>query len=176
MNNEYQHWRMETDRDHVLWLFLDRAGAPLNTLSSEVFDEFSLLIADIIKQAPKAVILASGKEKGFIAGADVSQFSDLKDTDEAFALIRKAQIVLDQFEALPMPTVAMISGFCLGGGCEIALACTYRVAEDIPATRIGLPEVKLGIQPGWGGTVRLPALVGAPAAMSIMLPGLDVAA
>lgn len=176
MTNTYQHWRMQQDEHGVLWLYLDRAGAPLNTLSSEVFDEFTAVIQDIKRLAPKAVILASGKDKGFIAGADVSQFSELKNSDEAFALIRKSQLVLDDFEALPMPTVAMISGFCLGGGCEVALACTYRVAEDTPSTRIGLPEVKLGIQPGWGGTVRLPALIGAPAAMNIMLPGADVAA
>ncbi|OGO91600.1 MAG: crotonase [Coxiella sp. RIFCSPHIGHO2_12_FULL_42_15] len=173
---QYKHWRMETDNENVLWLYMDRQDTAVNSLSRDVFDEFDRMIKDIIQRAPSAVILASGKKKGFIAGADVTQFSSLKNTDEAFDLIRQAQIVLDRFEALPMPTVAMISGFCLGGGCEVALSCTYRVAEDIPSTRIGLPEVKLGIQPGWGGTVRLPALIGAPAAMKIMLPGADLSA
>ena len=169
--NQYKHWRMQEEENGVLWLIMDRHGTSVNSLSREVFDEFDAVISDIQKQNPKAVILTSGKPKGFIAGADISQFSSLKNADEAYDLIRQAQVVLDKFEALPMPTVAMISGFCLGGGCEVALACTYRVAEDIPSTRIGLPEVKLGIQPGWGGTVRLPALIGAVKAMGIILPG-----
>ncbi len=168
---KYKHWRTETDKDDILWVFIDREGAAVNSLNREVFDEFEQVISDILEQNPSSVILASGKKRGFIAGADISQFSSLTNTDEAFELIRHSQLVLDKLEALPMPTVAMISGFCLGGGCEVALACTYRVAEDIPSTRIGLPETNLGIQPGWGGTVRLPKLIGATEAMKIILPG-----
>lgn len=170
-DEKYKHWHYEVDSDQILWLWLDREGTAVNSLSREVFDEFENVIGDIVNENPKAVILGSAKSSGFIAGADVSQFSHLKTTDEAYELIRQAQIVLDKFEALPMPTVAMISGFCLGGGCELALACTYRVAEDIPSTRIGLPEVNLGIHPGWGGTVRLPKLIGTPLAMGVILQG-----
>lgn len=167
----YKHWKFSKDSDNILWLTLDRADAKVNSLNDEVFDEFDKVLDDVKAENPVGMILQSGKTTGFIAGADITQFTALKDESEAFNLIRKAQLVLDKLAALPMPTLAIISGFCLGGGCETALACTYRIAEDIPSTRIGLPEVKLGIIPGWGGTVRLPKLLGAPAAMSIMLPG-----
>lgn len=173
---KYKHWKMETDEDRILWLTIDRADAKVNSMNREVFAEFDHVLDDVAQQNPAGVIILSGKNTGFIAGADITQFTSLSNTDEAFDLIRQAQLVLDKLEALPMPTVAMISGFCLGGGCEVALACRYRVAEDNDTTKIGLPEVKLGIHPGWGGTVRLPRLIGAPAAMKIMLPGSAVPA
>lgn len=172
----YKHWRMETDQDRILWLTIDRGDAKVNSMNREVFDEFDSVLDDVAQQNPAAVVIVSGKKTGFIAGADITQFTSLTNTDEAFGLIRQAQLVLDKLEALPMPTVAMINGFCLGGGCEVALACRYRIAEDSNTTKIGLPEVKLGIHPGWGGTVRMPKLVGAPAAMKIMLPGSAVPA
>lgn len=171
VEQKYKHWKMETDQERILWLTIDRDGAKVNSMNREVFDEFDRVLDDVAQQNPAAVIILSGKKTGFIAGADITQFTALTNTDDAFDLIRQAQLVLDKLEALPMPTVAMISGFCLGGGCEVALACRYRVAEDNDATKIGLPEVKLGIHPGWGGTVRMPRLVGASAAMKIMLPG-----
>jgi len=167
----YQHWRLETDKDNILWLTFDRAGKSANTLSREVLTELDRIIAQIELEKPRAVVLCSGKKKGFIAGADISQFVDLKTVQAAFDLIRQAQIIFDRWEALSIPTIAMISGFCLGGGTEFALACRYRLIDDEPATRIGLPEVKLGIHPGWGGTVRLPRLIGAPKAMGVMLTG-----
>ncbi|ACJ20446.1 3-hydroxyacyl-CoA dehydrogenase NAD-binding domain-containing protein [Coxiella burnetii] len=172
----YKHWKIKTDKDGILWLTLDREDTSVNSMNREVFTEFNKVLDEIAAQNPIAVILQSGKKKGFIAGADIKQFTDLKNKNEAFDLIRQAQLVLDKLEALPMPTVAMISGFCLGGGLEVALACRYRVAEDNESTLIGLPEVKLGIHPGWGGTVRLPKLIGAPKAMEIMLPGAAVPA
>ena len=115
---EYQHWKLDTDKDNILWLTLDRAGKSTNSLSREVFDEFDKIIDAIDENKISGVVIRSGKKKGFIAGADISQFLDLKTEDEAFDLIRQAQIVLDKLEALSVPTVAMISGFCLGGGCE----------------------------------------------------------
>ncbi len=172
----YKHWKIKTDKDGILWLTLDREDTSVNSMNREVFTEFNKVLDEIAAQNPIAVILQSGKKKGFIAGADIKQFTDLKNKNEAFDLIRQAQLVLDKLEALPMPTVAMISGFCLGGGLEVALACRYRVAEDNESTLIGLPEVKLGIHPGWGGTVRLSKLIGAPKAMEIMLPGAAVPA
>jgi 3-hydroxyacyl-CoA dehydrogenase/enoyl-CoA hydratase/3-hydroxybutyryl-CoA epimerase len=150
--HNYKHWRMETDAEGILWLTFDRQGASVNAMNREVFDEFSRVIDDIAQQSPKAVVLLSGKSKGFIAGADITQFTSLQNSDEAFDLIRQAQLALDKLEALPMPTVAMINGFCLGGGLEVALACRYRVAEESDSTLIGLPEVKLGIHPGWASS------------------------
>ncbi len=171
MSQTYQHWRLETDLDRILWLTLDRANSPVNSLSKAVFDEFEKILTDIKADLPLGVVIVSGKKKGFIAGADVTQFTELKTQEQAFEVIRQAQLVLDQLEALPIPTLALINGFCLGGGTELALACRYRIACDVPETKIGLPEVKLGIHPGWGGTVRLPLLVGAPSAMQVMLTG-----
>lgn len=167
----YEHWNRHTDSQNICWLTLDRKGESVNSMNREVFNELDKILDDIKQKNPAGVIIASAKKSGFIAGADIKQFTNLKTVDEAFDLIRHSQLVLDKLEALPMPTVAMINGHCLGGGCELALACKYRVALEDPKTIIGLPEVKLGIHPGWGGTVRLPKLVGAIEAMKIMLPG-----
>src|SRR3989338_1951232 len=167
----YQHFKLNTDASNILWLTIDRANASANSLSREVFDELETILDEIAKQKPAGVVILSGKKKGFIAGADISQFTHLKSADEAFDLIRQAQVVLDKLAALRMPTVAMIQGFCLGGGLELALACRYRVAATTDDTKIGLPEIKLGIHPGWGGTVRLPNLIGVMQAMAMILPG-----
>jgi 3-hydroxyacyl-CoA dehydrogenase/enoyl-CoA hydratase/3-hydroxybutyryl-CoA epimerase len=167
----YQHFKLSTDSQNILWVTVDRANASANSLSREVFDELDRIIDEVRRNKPVGVVILSGKKKGFIAGADISQFTHLKTKGEAFDLIRQAQLVLDKLEALPMPTVAMIKGFCLGGGLELALACRYRVAAETSDTKIGLPEVKLGIHPGWGGTVRLPNLIGPVEAMKMILPG-----
>lgn len=167
----YQHWQLTTDKEDILWLTFDRQGKSANTFSKEVFQELEQIIQEIEAKQPAAVILRSGKKSGFIAGADITQFLHLQSEQEAFDLIRQGQLIFDRWEKLPVPTIAMISGFCLGGGTEFALACTYRVASEDAATKLGLPEVKLGIHPGWGGTVRLPKLIGAPKAMSVMLTG-----
>ncbi|MCX7121239.1 MAG: 3-hydroxyacyl-CoA dehydrogenase NAD-binding domain-containing protein [Gammaproteobacteria bacterium] len=171
MEKSYNNFKLQTDSSNILWLSIDRADASVNSLSREVFDELNTVLDDILRQNPAGVIVVSGKSKGFIAGADISQFTHLKTKKEAFDLIRQAQIVLDKLAALPMPTLAMIKGFCLGGGLELALACRYRIAADTADTKIGLPEIKLGIHPGWGGTVRLPNLIGVMEAMKMILPG-----
>lgn len=167
----YQHFKLQTDSSNILWLTIDRAGASANSLSRDVFDELNTVLDDIAERKLVGVIILSGKNTGFIVGADISQFTHLKTKQEAFDLIRQAQWVLDKLEALPMPTLAMIKGPCLGGGLELALACRYRIAADTPDTKIGLPEIKLGIHPGWGGTVRLPNLIGVIEAMKMILPG-----
>lgn len=172
----YQHFNCDTDSDNILWLAIDREGASVNSLSYAVFEELDAVIDEIIIHKPAGVIIYSAKKHGFVAGADITQFTKLKTVEEAYKIIRQAQVILDKLEALPMPTVAMIKGFALGGGCELALACTYRVAEEGRSTKIGLPEVKLGIHPGWAGTVRLPKLIGAIKAMSIILPGAALSA
>jgi 3-hydroxyacyl-CoA dehydrogenase/enoyl-CoA hydratase/3-hydroxybutyryl-CoA epimerase len=173
----YQHWRLDVDGDQILWLYFDRKEASVNTLNHEVMDELSQILDSLANDTKhKGLIIASAKENGFVAGADIAQFSQLKDIDEAVDLLRKGQTVFGKIYALKIPSVAMINGFCLGGGLELALACTYRVAEEGSKTRLGLPEVKLGIHPGWGGSVRLPRLIGAPQALELILSGRTVSA
>lgn len=167
----FHHWKLETDSDNILWLTFDREGKSANSMSREVFAELNQILDIVNQQSPRGVIFLSGKSSGFIAGADISEFTKLQTPDEAFELVRSAQVILDKIAALKMPTVAMISGFCMGGGTELALSCRYRVAEDSPKTTIGLPEILLGIQPGWGGTVRLPRLIGPIEAMKMILKG-----
>ena len=123
------------------------------------------------KENHHALIVGSSKATGFIAGADIETFKTVQDNNEGIALIKQGQSVFNRLAALPCPTVAMIDGICLGGGLELALACSYRVAEQTPKTRLGLPEVKLGIQPGWGGTLRLPRLINPLHALDMMLSG-----
>lgn len=172
----YDNWHYKIDEHKIMWLYIDRKDASVNSLNVAVFDEFDQLLSDIAGEQFTGLILSSTKKSGFVAGADISQFTHLKDEDEAFKIIRQAQLVLDKLEALSYPTVAIINGFCLGGGLELALACRYRIAEDQPKTQIGLPEVKLGIHPGWGGTVRLPRLIGAKDAIPLILSGKTLSA
>ncbi|MBB70907.1 MAG: crotonase [Legionellales bacterium] len=173
----YQHWSLAKDNDNILWLTLDRQDASVNTLNRAVIEEFNHCIEHVAQDREcQGLIIRSGKDTGFIAGADVEQFGKIKDINEAVDLVRQGQKVLDRLAALSMPTVAMIEGFCLGGGLELSLACRYRVAENSRKTRLGLPEVLLGIHPGWGGTVRLPQLIGILPAMDLILSGRTVSA
>lgn len=166
----YQNWRMETDADQIVWLYLDKKNEAVNTLDRSVMEELDSIVATLESDTTyKGVIIASGKKSGFILGADISQFTKFKDIQEATNVLKLGQRILARLEALKMPTVAMINGYCLGGGLELALACRYRVVEESNKTRLGLPEVKLGIHPGWGGTVRLPRLIGAPKALNLIL-------
>ncbi|WP_115709214.1 3-hydroxyacyl-CoA dehydrogenase NAD-binding domain-containing protein [Legionella sainthelensi] len=171
--NNYKHWELQQDRDNILWLGLNRIDTTVNSINEEVLDELNSLLYEV-SQNKNAIglIVYSAKEKGFIAGADVNAFSKFETTAQAVDFLRKGQAVFARLQALTIPSVAMIDGFCMGGGCELALACTYRVASDEKDTRIGLPEVMLGIHPGWGGTVRLPQLIGGFNALSqIILTG-----
>ena len=169
--NNLQHWRTEKDQDGILWCHLDQKNTSTNTVSSSVLDELETILKSLDDNLPKGVVILSGKSHGFIAGADVKEFTKIDTQDEALQLIQRGQRVYDRLEQLSCPTVALINGFCLGGGLELALACDYRIADDDPKIKLGLPEVKLGIHPGFGGTVRLPRLIGAPNAMDMMLTG-----
>jgi 3-hydroxyacyl-CoA dehydrogenase/enoyl-CoA hydratase/3-hydroxybutyryl-CoA epimerase len=174
---QYQNWRLTTDEYQIVWLYLDKNNSSVNTLDFNVMDELSRIIDLLaVDHATKGVVILSGKKTGFIAGADISQFTKFKDIDDATAILTLGQGILNKLEALKMPTVALIEGFCLGGGLELALACRYRIAEEGPKTRIGLPEVKLGIHPGWGGSVRLPRLIGATQGMQLVMSGSTVSA
>jgi 3-hydroxyacyl-CoA dehydrogenase/enoyl-CoA hydratase/3-hydroxybutyryl-CoA epimerase len=169
---EYQNWQSHLEDKGVLWLGIDRHNSSVNSLNKEVLQELDAILDEIITDTSiSSVIIYSKKKTGFIAGADISQFTEIKTTQDAFNLIRQGQLVFDKLAALPKPTVAMIEGFCLGGGLELALACRYRVAEDSHGTRLGLPEVHLGLQPGWGGSIRLPLLIGGPKAMRLIATG-----
>ena len=169
--NKWQHWSCETDENNIAWVIIDRHGEKTNTLSREVVAEFAEVVEYLESSKPSGVVLSSGKSSGFIFGADINEFLALKEEADAYDLIHTTQSLLDRWESLPVPTVAIISGMCLGGGFEVALATRYRVANTDTGTRFGLPEVKLGIQPGWGGTVRLPRLIGALQAMPLLLSG-----
>jgi 3-hydroxyacyl-CoA dehydrogenase / enoyl-CoA hydratase / 3-hydroxybutyryl-CoA epimerase len=167
----YKHWRLVTDKQ-MLWLYFDKQGTSVNTINMEVMEELAHILDFLATdKTHQGLVIASGKKNGFIAGADIAQFQQLKDIDQAARLLRQGQQIFAQLASLSMPSVAMIDGFCLGGGMELALACTYRVAEESAKTRLGLPEVKLGIHPGWGGTVRLPRLIGALPALNMILSG-----
>lgn len=171
-----QHWLAQMRDDGVLVLSLDRAGESVNALSQDVLIELDALVERIQIDPPKGVVFRSAKDSGFIAGADIKEFQGFDQKGTVAGALKRGQQVFQRVAALPCPTVAAIHGFCMGGGTELALACDYRVASNDPSTRIGLPEVQLGIYPGWGGSVRLPRLIGAPAAMDMMLTGRAVRA
>ncbi len=166
-----QHWTLTHGDDGIATLILDKAGASVNTLSADVLAEFAGVLDELDAAPPKALVIRSGKASGFIAGADVDEFRAARTADEGLAIVRRGYELFDRLANVAYPTLAVIKGFCLGGGLELALACRYRIAVDGPATRLGLPEVMLGIVPGWGGIKRLPRLVGAPAALDLLLTG-----
>jgi 3-hydroxyacyl-CoA dehydrogenase/enoyl-CoA hydratase/3-hydroxybutyryl-CoA epimerase len=166
-----RHFSIARDQDGIAWVTFDRAGATTNTLSTEVLTELGIVLDQLVAQPPRGLVIRSGKENGFIAGADVAEFGDIRDVRAAEALVRRGWDTFERLSKAPFPTLALIRGFCLGGGLELALACRYRVVVDDPSTRLGLPEVMLGIVPGWGGIRRLPRLAGAPAALDLLLTG-----
>lgn len=166
-----QHWNITRDADGIATLIFDKAGATANTLSAAVLAEFNEALDMLERDPPRGLIVRSGKANGFIAGADVDEFGEVRDEAGALAIVRRGWDAFERLAAVPYPTLALVRGFCLGGGLELALACRYRVVVDEPSTRLGLPEVMLGIVPGWGGIKRLPRLVGAPAGLDLLLTG-----
>lgn len=169
-----KNWRIQTAED-ICQLTLDKPGSKQNVLSAAVIAELDSALAEIEQAAPKAVLIRSAKANGFIAGADVGEFTAIESERRGLEMLARAHGVMNRLEALPMPTVALINGHCLGGGLELALACDHRVVCDEPSIRLGLPEVMLGIHPGFGGTVRLIETIGVPTAMDLMLSGRSVA-
>jgi len=168
---EPRAWRLDRDAAGIATLTLDRPGTSANALSRSVMLELATVLRTLASDPPRGLIVRSGKASGFVAGADVREFTTLRSESEALALISMGQRALDELEALPCPTVAAIQGFALGGGLELALACRYRVAVNDGRLTLGLPEVQLGIHPGFGGTVRAVRLVGVRQAMELMLTG-----
>jgi len=166
-----RHWPVETRNDGILVPTLDRQDASVNALCQAVLMELDALLERIALAPPKGVVFRSGKAAGFIPGADISEFAEFDAKGTILDSIRNGQNIFQRIAELPCPTAVLIHGHCMGGGTELSLACAIRVASNDASTRIGLPEVKLGIYPGWGGSVRLPRLVGAPAAFDMMLTG-----
>jgi len=167
----YRHWKLQRDDDGIAWLHLDMADSSANLLSGDVIGELSDLLQALALDLPKAVVICSDKQNGFVFGADIREFTTLENSRQALAFIERGQALMDRVAALPCPTVSMINGACLGGGVELALACDYIVASDAASTKLGLPEIKLGIHPGYGGTERSIRRCGPLAAMDLMLTG-----
>ena len=171
-----KHWSLNRDEKGILWVTLDVHGTSTNTLSKAVLKELDGILDTVRAEIPTAIIFQSGKTSGFIAGADINEFLDLKNPQEAVAMIESGQAVFNKIESSPCPTIAVIDGFCMGGGTELALACDYRIALDESRTQIGLPEVKLGIHPAYGGVVRATRIMSPLHALEMMLSGRSLAA
>jgi 3-hydroxyacyl-CoA dehydrogenase/enoyl-CoA hydratase/3-hydroxybutyryl-CoA epimerase len=153
---------------------LDLDGEKVNKLSTPVMIRLKEVVDELAKSSFKCVIFISRKNKIFIAGADIEEIQKLKTKEEVEAAVRAGQGIMNRIEDLPMPTIAAINGACLGGGCEFAMACDYRMATEDSSTKIGLPETQLGILPGFGGSIRMPKLIGLQASLDIILAGKSV--
>ncbi len=171
MNVNLQHWKLAVDAEGIATATLDKAGESANSLSADVLREFSSILDQLDVYPPKGLIVRSGKEAGFIAGADIGEFSQLDTPEKGRALVERGWGLFNRFAAVRYPTLAIVRGHCLGGGLQLALACRYLLAVDESGTKMGLPEVMLGIFPGWGGMLRLPQRVGPAAALDMMLTG-----
>jgi 3-hydroxyacyl-CoA dehydrogenase/enoyl-CoA hydratase/3-hydroxybutyryl-CoA epimerase len=164
-------WKIERDAEGIVWLTIDKPGTSANVLSGAVLSELDGHLESLAREPPPGIVLISAKKSGFVAGADIKEFTALTDEASGYRLIRRGQQVLDHLAALSCPTVAALHGFALGGGLELALACRYRVAVGDERLSLGLPEVLLGIHPGFGGTVRSVRVAGVRTAMQMMLTG-----
>jgi 3-hydroxyacyl-CoA dehydrogenase/enoyl-CoA hydratase/3-hydroxybutyryl-CoA epimerase len=165
----WRHWRLQRDEDDVLWLVFDKNGASANTLSQDVLLELDDVLGKIESETAKGLVLRSAKRAGFIAGADIGELRETKTAADIAARLTRAHEIVDRLDRLKLATVAVIHGYCLGGGLELALACDYRIA--IEDASLGFPEVLLGLHPGLGGTVRAPRLINPLEAMTMMLTG-----
>jgi 3-hydroxyacyl-CoA dehydrogenase/enoyl-CoA hydratase/3-hydroxybutyryl-CoA epimerase len=165
----WKHWRMRTDEDGIAWLLFDKQGASANTMDEEVLAELDAALDKLERDRPRGLVIRSAKPGGFVAGADIAQFRRITEAAQIEALLTRGHAVLDRLDRLPLPTVAVIHGYCLGGGLELALPCDIRIAIDDAS--FGFPEVLLGLHPGLGGTLRLPRLISPVQAMTMMLTG-----
>lgn len=168
---ELNNWKLEEGADGVSTLWLNKAESSVNVLSNDVLSEFEHIVGMLEQNTPKGLIITSSKSAGFLAGADISEFTELESREEIMAAVQRGQNLFLRIERLSCTTVAAIHGHCMGGGTELALACNYRVADEANECKIGLPEVKLGIHPGYGGAVRLPRLIDDFQALMLMMAG-----
>ncbi len=172
----YKNWKLEADEHNIIWMGLDKEGASANSLDDGILTELEQIIDWLDDNKPAGAVIYSLKKTGFVLGANIKQFEDLKSHEQAFQLMRRVQTLFGSLENLSCPTVAMVDGFCLGGGLELALACNYIVGCDNSKTKFAFPEVKLGIIPGWGGTVRSVRRMGPTKAIPLMMTGRFLAA
>lgn len=166
-----KHWATETDKDGIVWLQIDKADSSANVLSSDVLEELDELLKPLSVDLPRGVVIHSGKPSGFVMGADINEFTKIETPEQGYELAMRAHRVFDQLAELGCPTLAAINGLALGGGLELAMACDYRIAFQSSKKTLGMPEVQLGIHPGFGGTVRSVEIVGVRPAMQMMLTG-----
>jgi len=168
-NSDYRHWRLEQDMDEVCWLTLDRAEESVNSLSNEVLTELEQIVSGLESAPPRGLVLQSGKKGSFIVGADVREFEQVKSAEEAASFMREGHKLFGRIESLPFPSAVIIDGYCLGGGLELALCFDYRIAKNNDTTRLGFPEVQLGIYPAFGGSMRSTRQMGGFQALQLML-------
>jgi 3-hydroxyacyl-CoA dehydrogenase/enoyl-CoA hydratase/3-hydroxybutyryl-CoA epimerase len=166
---ELTHWRAARDGEDIAWAILDKDKSNTNTLSEDVLSDLDRLLDQLEKKPPLALVIRSAKKNGFIAGAEIGDFKQMKDPAEVAEKIGQGLEVLKRLARFPAPSVALIHGFCLGGGLELALACNYRIAREDAS--LGFPEVFLGLHPGLAGTWRSLELMTPPNALTLMLSG-----
>jgi 3-hydroxyacyl-CoA dehydrogenase/enoyl-CoA hydratase/3-hydroxybutyryl-CoA epimerase len=158
----------------IAWLRLDDPGKRVNTLSTRLMGWFEEQMGLLEGERPQGLVIYSGKPETFVAGADLEELLALQDSESVIAMLQRGHELMERLAGLPFPTVAAIHGSCLGGGLELALACRRRVATEHPKTKLGFPEVQLGLIPGLGGTQRLPRLIGVPDALDLILTSKQV--
>ena len=163
---------VERESDGAHSLRLDVPDRSINVVTQQLLDDLDAALAWLETETRRTVLVVrSGKKTGFLAGADLREFAGVVRAAEASAISARGQAVFSRLAALAIPTIAVIHGPCLGGGLELALACDYRLVFDRPDTQLGLPEIELGLLPAWGGTVRLPRVVGLERALAVLLGG-----
>ena len=173
--NTYKYFSLDLRPDNTAWVTIDLPGEKVNKLTSSVMQELALLVSELSTiYSLRAIFFVSKKPNIFIAGADIKEIEGITDPEDGEQKAITGQKIFNMVEQLEIPTVAVIDGACLGGGMEFALACTYRVATDNPKTKLGQPEVLLGIIPGFGGTQRMPRLVGIENALDLIVSGRSV--
>ncbi len=165
-----KHWRWEKDRDGLAWLTFDKQGESANTFSREALEELGRALDAISVERPRGLVIRSAKDS-FIGGADIQEFANFKGPEDAVAFTRLGWDTFQKLHDLPFPATAMVNGFCMGGGMEMALACRYIVALDDPKTRFAQPEVMVGVIPAWHAMQWLPERVGPSAALDLLLTG-----
>ena len=173
--SELKDWRFSVDGEGIAWAIFDREGESANSMGRRPIEELSAIVerveADARAGRVKGLVIMSGKERSFVVGADIREFESFETEAQVIAALKPVNAMLDRIERLPVPVVAAIHGVCVGGGLELILACHYRIATRDDGTRVGFPEVKLGIFPGFNGTARSIKQVGPMAAMQNMLTG-----
>jgi len=167
-------WTITVDGDNIAWLTFDLFGEKVNKFNAAALSDLESVLDEDLGGSVRAIIIRSAKKDSFIVGADINELAAIDGVDDARAKADAGKAVFDKLAARQVPTLVVIHGACLGGGLEFALACRYRMVTSHPATSLGVPEVNLGILPGWGGTLRLPRLIGLPQALTMILGGRPV--